>query len=102
VHERERQEQFEELTLLQTSGSELCLAIFGPPRVRNQLSEGMRLVTLRHTEMAGELSALHAAVFSAMELVLGRSPDEIFQVEVIVMFQSKEGLIYTPHHVPML
>jgi hypothetical protein len=38
VSERERQEQFEELTLLQTRGSKLCLAIVGPPQVRNHLS----------------------------------------------------------------
>jgi hypothetical protein len=41
--ERERQEQFEELTLLQTRGSELCHAVTGSPRARHQLFEGMRL-----------------------------------------------------------
>jgi hypothetical protein len=39
--ERECQEQFEELTLVQTQGSKLCLTIIGPPRVRNHLLEGM-------------------------------------------------------------
>jgi hypothetical protein len=34
VTEWEHREQFEELTLLQTWGSELCLAIVGPARVR--------------------------------------------------------------------
>jgi hypothetical protein len=43
--EREHREQFEELTLLQTQGYELCLAIVGPPRVRNHLSEGMQIST---------------------------------------------------------
>jgi hypothetical protein len=58
VSEREHREQFEELTLLQTQGSKLCHAIIGSPRVRNHLSEGMRLAVLRRTEMAGELAAL--------------------------------------------
>jgi hypothetical protein len=37
VFEREHQEQFEELTLLQTQGFELCHAIVGLPWVRNHL-----------------------------------------------------------------
>jgi hypothetical protein len=41
VSERERQVQFEELTLLQTRGSKLCLATVDPPRLRNQLSKGI-------------------------------------------------------------
>jgi hypothetical protein len=41
VSKRERQEQFEELNLLWTCGSELCHAMAGPPRVRNHQSEGM-------------------------------------------------------------
>jgi hypothetical protein len=40
VSERECWKHFEEVTLLQTRGSELCLAIVRPPRVRNHLSEG--------------------------------------------------------------
>jgi hypothetical protein len=76
---REHQEQFEELTLLQTQGSELCLAIVGSPRVRNHLSEGMRVAALCHTEMAGELAVLRAVVFSAVEFTLGCLPDEIFR-----------------------
>jgi hypothetical protein len=35
VSKREREEHFEEVTLLHTRGSELCPAIVGPPRVRN-------------------------------------------------------------------
>jgi hypothetical protein len=82
VSERERQEQFEELTLLQTRGSELCHAIVGTPRVRNHFSEGMQLAALRHTEVAGEL-ATWAAMSSTVELALGRSPNEVFRVEVV-------------------
>jgi hypothetical protein len=36
----------------------------------------MRLVALRHTEMAGELAAFRAAVSSIAESVLGRSPSD--------------------------
>jgi hypothetical protein len=62
VSEWEHQEHFEELTLLQTWGSELCLAIVNPPQVRNHLSEGMWVTTLRHTEMAGELVVIQAVL----------------------------------------
>jgi hypothetical protein len=54
--EREHRERFEELTLLQTRGFELCHAMVGPPRGRHHLSDGMRHAALRHTEMAGELA----------------------------------------------
>jgi hypothetical protein len=81
--ERERREQFEELTLLQTQGSELCHVIIGPPQTRHHLSEGMRLAALRHTEMAGELAVLWAAVSSTTESVLGRSPNNTFRLEVV-------------------
>jgi hypothetical protein len=67
VSESECWEQFEELTLLQTRGSELCLAIVSPPSVWNHLSEGMWVAALCHTKMAGELAALWAAVSSAGE-----------------------------------
>jgi hypothetical protein len=53
VSERERQAQFEVLTLLQTRGSELCHSIISPARSRHHLSKGMRLAALRHTEMVG-------------------------------------------------
>jgi hypothetical protein len=56
--ERGRREQLEELTLLQTRCSELCLTIVGPPQVRNHLSEEMRIAALRHTEMAEEFAIL--------------------------------------------
>jgi hypothetical protein len=81
VSEREHREQSEELTLLHNQGSELCLAIVGSPRVRNHLSEGMWITTLRHTEMARELVVLRAVVSSIVELTLGHSPDETFWVE---------------------
>jgi hypothetical protein len=83
VSEKGHQEHFEELTLLQTWGSLLCLSIIGHPRVRNHLSEGMRIAALCHTEMARELAMLRAMVSSAVELALGRSPDATFWVEVV-------------------
>jgi hypothetical protein len=43
----------------------------------------MRLVALRHTEMAGELAMLWAVVSPATELVLGCSPSDTFHVEVV-------------------
>jgi hypothetical protein len=43
----------------------------------------MRLAALRHTEMAGELAVLWAAVSSATESVLGRSPNNTFRLEVV-------------------
>jgi hypothetical protein len=83
VSERERREQFEELTLLQTRGSELCHVIIGPPQMTNHLSEGMRLATLHHTEMVEQLAALQEAASSIVESAVGRSPNEIFRVEVV-------------------
>jgi hypothetical protein len=83
VSEREHQEQFVELTLLQTRGSELCHAIIGPPQARHHLSEGMRLAALRHIGMAGELAALWATVPSTAESVIRRSPNDTFRVEVV-------------------
>jgi hypothetical protein len=82
-YERERREQFEDFSLLQTWGSELCLTIVGPPRVWNHLSEGMRIATLYHAEMAGELAALRATVSSVAEFTLGCSPNKSFWVEVV-------------------
>jgi hypothetical protein len=38
-------------------------------------------VALHHTEMAGELAALRVAVSSAMESVLGCSPNDTFHAE---------------------
>jgi hypothetical protein len=83
VSEREHRQQFVYLTLLQTRGSELCHAIIGPPRVRNHLSEGMRIAALHHTKMVKELTVLEKVVSAAVEFMLGRSPYETFQVEVV-------------------
>jgi hypothetical protein len=83
VSKREHRGQFEEHTLLQTWGSELCNAIIGPSQVRRNLSEGMRLAPLRHIEMAGELVALQVVVSSIANSVLGRSPGDTFCVEVV-------------------
>jgi hypothetical protein len=83
------QEQLEKITLLQTRGSELYFAIIGPPRARNHLSEGTWIAALRHTEMVGELPALRTVVSSVVEFTLGRSPDEIFRVEVVDKLVAK-------------
>jgi hypothetical protein len=83
VSDREHREQFEELTLLQTRGSELCHPIVSSPLSRHHLCEGMRHAALRHTEMAGEFSALRVAVSFVVESVLGRSPNNTFHVEVV-------------------
>jgi hypothetical protein len=83
VSERERREQFEELTVLQTWGSKLCHAIIGAPQARHHLSEGMRLAALHHTEMAEKPIVLRVAVSSITELMLERSPSDTFRVEVV-------------------
>jgi hypothetical protein len=61
----------------------MCLAIVSPSRMRNHLLERMRAAAIRHIEMAGELAELWATVTSVVELVLGHSPDETFQVEIV-------------------
>jgi hypothetical protein len=43
----------------------------------------MRIAALQHTEMVGELAALWMMVSSIMELVLGCTLDETFQVQVV-------------------
>jgi hypothetical protein len=80
VSETECQAQFEDLTLLQTQGFELCHFIVSPPRARHHLSEGMWLAALRHTE---EFATLWAVVSSSVDSVLWRSLDEAFHVEVV-------------------
>jgi hypothetical protein len=55
---RECQEHVDELTLLQTRGSKLCLAILGPPRVRGHMSEVMWSAVLHHTKLVEELTTL--------------------------------------------
>jgi hypothetical protein len=54
VSEKERRGQFKELSLLWARGFELCLAIVGPPWVRNCLLERMRATALwRACEASG-------------------------------------------------
>jgi hypothetical protein len=54
----------------------------------------MRLVALRHIEMVGELAVFRAAVSSAMESVLRRSPDNTARAvvvgELVTKFQKVE------------
>jgi hypothetical protein len=82
VFEMECRQQSEELSLLRARVAQSCLAIVGPSKVRSHLLARMWAATLCHTEMARELTALWEAVSSAMELVLGRSPNETSRVEV--------------------
>jgi hypothetical protein len=82
MSEREHRECFDELTLLQTRGSELCLVIVSPPRAR-RMSEGMRLATLHHNEMVRELAAFRAMVSTTVESVLRRSPNNVARAEVV-------------------
>jgi hypothetical protein len=83
VSERECREQFEEFTLLQTRGPELCHAIIGPPCVRHHQSEGMWHVALDHTEMVEEFTIIQATVSSTTESALGCSSNDTFCVEVL-------------------
>jgi hypothetical protein len=80
--EREHRERFKELTLLQTRDSKLCLAIIVPPQERH-LSVGIWLAALHHTEMVGELAAFWAAMSSATDLKLRRSPSNTTHAEVV-------------------
>jgi hypothetical protein len=73
--EREDWECFDELTLLQAQGLELCLS--------RRLFEGMWLATLHHNEMVRELAVFQAVVSSATELVLKRSPNNVAHAEVL-------------------
>jgi hypothetical protein len=45
--------------------------------------EGMQIIALCHTEMDEKLAALRVVVSSTVELALGHSSDETFQVEVV-------------------
>jgi sarcosine oxidase gamma subunit len=81
VSERECREQFEKLSLLW---------------VRNHLPGRMLIAALRHTKLVIEPAAPQAMVSSAMESVLGHSPDETFWVDVVgeqfTEFQKLEEL----------
>jgi hypothetical protein len=61
----------------------LCLTIVGPSQVKSPLSGRMWAAALHHAGVIEELVVLRAAVSSATELVLGRSPNETSQVEVM-------------------
>jgi hypothetical protein len=43
----------------------------------------MWIVVVRHTEMAKQLTGLQATMFSAAQPMLGRSPTEAFQVDIV-------------------
>jgi hypothetical protein len=49
----------------------------------------MRVASLCHAGVVGELTALRAAVSSTLELVLGCSPGEISRVEVVSELTAK-------------
>jgi hypothetical protein len=66
--ERQCQDLVQELTILQTRGSELCKAIVGPLTVRGHLLEGMQIAAICHTEMVGQLTR------SRRRCLLPRSP----------------------------
>jgi hypothetical protein len=76
--EKQCQDLVQELTLLQTRGSKLCLAIVGLPRVWGHLFEGMRIAIICHTEMARQLAALRATMSFVAQSILGCSPSEAF------------------------
>jgi hypothetical protein len=89
VFDMERREQFEEISLLWAWSTELCLTVIGSSHVRSPLSVRMQVAALRHTEVVRELTALWAAVSSAAKLVLGHSPGETSQVEVMSELTTK-------------
>jgi hypothetical protein len=83
VSEMERWEQFEELSLLWALDAELCLTIISPSQVRSFLIVRMQVTALHHTGVVRDLTTHRAAVSTAMELVLGHSPNETSMVEVM-------------------
>jgi hypothetical protein len=68
---------------MQNRGCKLCQAIVGHPKVRGHLSKGMWIAVIHHTEMAELLATLQTVVSSAAQFMLGRSPTEVFRVEVV-------------------
>jgi hypothetical protein len=50
---------------------------------KDHLSEGKRIATLCHIEMAIDLAAIRTMVSSVVEFMIGHLPDETFQVEVV-------------------
>jgi hypothetical protein len=57
----------------------------------------MRIASLRHTEMVRELSTLQSTVTFIVEFVLGRSPDETIQVEVVDELVAKFRKLQVGH-----
>jgi hypothetical protein len=49
----------------------------------SHLSEGMRIATLLHTELAEQLAMIRASVCSVVVFVLRHSPTKAFRVEVV-------------------
>jgi hypothetical protein len=64
-------------------GFELCQATVGPSTLRGHQSEGMRVDTVRHTEMVGQVAALQVMVSSTMQSAHGHSPTKAFRVDVV-------------------
>jgi hypothetical protein len=58
--EMERQEQYNEFSLLQAWGAKLCLTIIGPTQVKSPLSVRMRAAALRHAGVVREPSTMLA------------------------------------------
>jgi hypothetical protein len=52
-------------------------------KARGQLSEGMQISSVCYTEMVEQLIVFRAAVSSAAQSVLRRSPTEAFWVDVV-------------------
>jgi hypothetical protein len=99
--EREHREHFEELSLVRSWGVELCLSIIGPSQVMSPLPVRMQAAALNYAGAVRELITLRAAMSSATELVLGRSPGETSRVEVMneltAKFQELEELSSRPN-----
>jgi hypothetical protein len=89
VSDTERQEQFEELSLLWAWGAEFCITNVGPSQVRSHLSTRMRAATLHHAGMAEELTVLWTIVSSTTKLLLRHSPDDTSWVELMNELTAK-------------
>jgi hypothetical protein len=64
----------QELTLLKTRRSELCVEIVSPPTVLGHLSDEMQIATIRHIEMVGQLTSLRVAVL--YQAIHARAPTQ--------------------------
>jgi hypothetical protein len=61
----------------------MCLTIVSPSMVRSHLSEGMQIAIVCYTKKVGQLAAFRAVVSFVEQSMLGRSPTEAFQVDVM-------------------